>query len=168
MKYDAWLSTMLVFFLTSGMFAADMNILVELRAPNAVELSHANVEFVGEHTSSVTPLRQTKHVTDGTNNVFSTSFIIYTSLYNERRFAVIVSPDDSRKDLSQIFRLPIGQKPKVTNWSEWQRPNYVESSKDASNNFMDEQKSPDRSTNIPPNSFEMRYKIEQMDSTRQP
>jgi hypothetical protein len=142
------------------MFAADKKILIELRTPKTVEFSHASVEFIGEHTSAGTPLMQTKRTADGTTNVFSTPFIIYTSLYKERRFAIIVSPDASPKSMAQVFRLPIGQNPKPTDWSKWHRPSYIENSKNASNNFMDDQKSPDRSTNIPPNCFEMRYRIE--------
>jgi len=142
------------------MFAADKKILIEIRAPNTVEFSHASVEFVGEHTSAGTPLMKTKQTADGTTNVFSTSFIIYTSLYKERRFAIIVAPDASRTSMSQVFLLPIGKNLKQINWSEWRRPDYIENSKDAGSNFMDDQKSPDRSANIPPNCFEGRYKIE--------
>ena len=142
------------------MLAADKKLLVELRAPDTVEFSHAAVEFVGEHTSAGTPLIQTKQRLEGSTNVFSTSFIIYTSLYKERRFAVIASPDGSRRSMSQVFRLAIGRNPNPTNWSEWRLPDYLENSKDASSNFMDDQKSPDHSTNIPKNSFEMRFKIE--------
>jgi hypothetical protein len=149
-----------VFILTSTMLAADKKIFIELRAPKAVEFSHASVEFVGEHTSAGTPLMKTRHTADGSTNVFSTSFVIYTSLYKERRFAVIVSPDASPQSMAQVFQLPISQNPKPTHWTEWHRPSYIENSKDVSNNFMDNLSSPDRSTNMPPNCFEMRYKIE--------
>jgi hypothetical protein len=148
MKYKTQLLFVTFTILTLTLFAADKKILIEIRAPDTVEYSHAGVEFVGEHTSAGTPLKQTKQTAEGATNVFSTSFIIYTSLYQERRFAIIVSPGASPKSMSQVFQLPIGKNPKPTNWSEWHRPDYLENAYVASNNFMDNQKSPDRSTNI--------------------
>ena len=52
------------------------------------------------------------------------------------------------------------QNSKPSGWSQWQKPDYIENSKYVSSNFMDDVKSPDRSTNIPPDCFEVRYKIE--------
>lgn len=160
MKLKTLLPTAAVFFLTFAVFAADMKILVEVRAPKTVEFSHATVEFVGEHTAQSSPFVQIKRTEEGTTNVFHESFVIYTSLYKERRFAVIIHLDASPKSMAQVFPLPTG-KPKATiEWSKWQKPSYIENSKDASSNVMDDVKSPDRSTNIPPDCFEVRYKIE--------
>jgi len=143
------------------LFAADKTILIELRVPNTVDASHGSIEFVGEHTSQGVHFKDATQTVDGNTNVFQRSFIIYTSLYRERRFAVVVWPGAPPKMMAQVFALPIGPNPKpTTDWSKWQRPKYIEDSKHAGDDFMDDVKSPDISTNIPPDCFEMRYKIQ--------
>ena len=160
MKFKTLLPAAIVFFLTSTMFAADKTILIELRVPKTVEVGDGTIEFVGEHSFQRHPLTQIKPTTDGTTNVFHDSFMIYTS-YRERRLAIVVWPDSPPKVTAQVFRLPIGANPKATTeWSKWQKPDYIENSKKAGDNFMDDVKSDDCSTNIPPNCFEVRYKIE--------
>jgi hypothetical protein len=161
MKFKTLLPAAIVFFLISTMFAADKTILIELRVPKTAEVGHGSIEFVGEHTSQSYQLMQTKLTADGTTNIFQHSFIIYTSLYKERRFGIVVWPDSPPNMTAQLFPLPIGANPKATiKWSKWQKPDYIENSKKAGDNFMDDVKSADRSTNIPPNCFEVRYKIE--------
>ena len=160
MKFKILLPAAIVFFLTSTMFAADKTILIELRVSKTAEVGHGSIEFVGEHSFQGYQLAQTKLTEDGTTNVFHHSFIIYTSLYRERRFAIAVWPEAPPKMTAQVFPLPIGKPTATTEWSKWQKPDYIENSKEAGNNFMDDVKSADRSTNIPPNCFEVRYKIE--------
>ena len=160
MKFKTLLPAAFVFFLTSTMFAADKQILVEIRAPKAVEIGDASIDFFGEHTSAGLPLKQIKQPADGTTNFFQHPFMIYTS-YKERRFGIIVWSDASSNRVAQVFPLPIGQNPKpTTEWSRWQRPDYIEKSKLAEDTYIYDVKSADRSTNIPPNCFEIRYKIE--------
>jgi hypothetical protein len=124
-----------------------------------VEFSHATFFFVGEKTAEASPLKSATLREDGTNNIFQETVVLST-VYKERHYAVIISPEGGRKGVSQVFRLPLRQNSKPSDWSQWKKPDYLESSQEAVPNFMDDQKSADRSTNIPPNCFEVRYKIE--------
>jgi len=81
---------------------------------------------------------------------------------------LLVPEDEARRGLivrefpaaSQVFRLSIPQTPKPQDWSQWQRPSYVEVG-DALKTFLKpDSEVPDRSTNLPPVCFEVRYKIE--------
>jgi hypothetical protein len=55
--------------------------------------------------------------------------------------------------------LPLPEQPKPTGWTAWKKPDYLEKS-DAMWTFMHDLKEHDRSTNIPADCFELRYKIE--------
>lgn len=159
MKFKAVFAGVVVFIFTSTMFAGDNKILFEIRTAKTVDFSRAAFEFVGERRAQGRPLATAALRQEGTNNVFQES-IVLTTLYRERRFAVIISPDGDGKGVAQVFRLPIHQNSKPSDWSQWQRPHYLENSRDAISNFMDDRISPERSTNIPPDFFEVRYKIE--------
>ncbi len=159
MKIKTLLPAIVLFFLTSTMFAADKQIFVEIRASQTVDFTHATYDFVGERTAQGGPLKLAVLRKEGTTNVFQETVVLST-VYKEHRYAVIISPAGGRNDVSQVFRLAMRQNSKPSGWTQWQRPDYVENSKYVVSNFMDDQKSPDRSTNIPPDCFEVRYKIE--------
>ena len=145
--------------MASTIFAADKKIVFEIRASKTLEFDHATFFFVGERTAEADPLKSASKKEEGTTNIFQETVVLST-IYREHRYAVIISPEGGRKGISQVFRLPISQTSKASTWSQWQRPDYVENSRDVMSNFMDDQKAPDRSTNSPPNSYEIRYKIE--------
>ena len=138
-------------------FAKDIILYVEVRCQATNEIisstdKYSVLDFATESTIDGGPLSLTKQRRDGEFKVFQQS---YDLLSKDRRRAIIVSPWNQ---VDQLFLLPISPKPKPTGWTTWQRPNCVE--KNADGNFNDGYTPPDRSTNIPSNSFEMRYKIE--------
>ena len=73
------------------------------------------------------------------------------------RRAVIFGSEDESK-LSQVFVLPIPPKPKAAGWSDWRRPDYLEG-RSASGTFMDGTTHYSRTTNIPPDCLEFRYRV---------
>jgi len=77
----------------------------------------------------------------------------------DKRRALLI---DDNATLVQVFLLSVPQKPKVGDWSQWQRPNFLASG-DVGWAFIYKQKIQRVVTNIPPDSFELRYKIEMMD-----
>jgi len=141
------------------MFAGDKKVLIEVRASKTLEFGDATLFFVGERTAEIDPLKSFAIRVEGATNIFQETVILST-VYREHRYAVIISPEGGQKGRSQVFRLAMHQNSKPSGWTQWQRPDYIENSKDALSNFMDDQKSPDRSPNTLPNSFEVRYKIE--------
>ncbi|HZM02083.1 MAG TPA: hypothetical protein VFC44_03580 [Candidatus Saccharimonadales bacterium] len=159
MKIKTLLPAIVLFFLTSTMFAADKQVIFEIRASQTVDFSKGTFEFVAEHSSEGGPLKLAVLRKEGTTNILQET-VVPSTVYKEHRYAVIISPEGGRKGVSQVFRLPMRQNSKPSGWSQWQKPDYIENSKYVSSNFMDDVKSPDRSTNIPPDCFEVRYKIE--------
>jgi uncharacterized protein len=128
-------------------------LLFELRVPKAVKLDPlTRIEVVTDEGSYGTRLNLIKQKEVEGYVIMADS----TLIFSEERRAVVVKPD---KQFAQVFRLTIPQLPMSAGWVQWQRPNYIEMT-DASWTFMHGLKSFDRSTNIPPDSFELRYKIE--------
>jgi hypothetical protein len=80
----------------------------------------------------------------------------YFSLDTDSRRALIV---DDRSTPQQIFRLHLPRSPKVQDWSEWRHPDFLVRG-DAGWAFIYNQKMQGIITNVPPDSFELRYKIE--------
>ena len=134
-------------------------IFYEMRAPKTAELDgHAHFEFVTDQGSTGSPLDFAgKREEDG--------FIVYyaTCLLapSERRRAVMYRPIRSP---AQVFVLAIPRPPKPVDWSDWQRPVYVEQSIDASWTFMHDLKQQQRSTNLPRDCLEVRYRITRLEN----
>ena len=63
----------------------------------------------------------------------------------------------SRASTNQVFLLWIPINSKAGDWSNWRYPNYVETN--ANSNLSNDYVPPERTTNIPPNSFQMRYRL---------
>ena len=59
---------------------------------------------------------------------------------------------------NQVFLLSIALKPKPTDWTNWRYPDYLETN--AVSNLRFKYVPPDRTTNVPPDSFQLRYRIE--------
>lgn len=125
----------------------------ELRAPKTLKFEPlTSVDVVTDLSASGTRLRLMKRSEEGDFVIFSDSCLIFTG---ERRRAMIVHTDGQP---SQVFRLNITRKPWPTDWSNWQQPDYIEKTH-AMLTFMHDLKNHDRSTNIPPDCFELRFKI---------
>ena len=129
---------------------------IEVRCPKAIETKsetgvYSVLHFRTDHTIEGTPLSLTMQREDGDFRVFLHSYKLNT----ERARAVIVKPWNQ---IDQVFLFSLPLKLKESNWTNWQHPDYVE--KNAVSNFRFAYIPPDRSTNIPPNSFEMRYRVE--------
>ena len=63
----------------------------------------------------------------------------------------------NRGSNDQVFLLWIPINSKAGDWTNWRYPNYAETN--ASSNLSNDYVPPERTTNIPPNSFQMRYRL---------
>jgi hypothetical protein len=125
----------------------------EVRAPKTLKIDPmTKIEEASDYSMGSAGLNFAKAHEDGEFVIFPGSGVLDTL---EKRHAIIVSPPGQP---SQVFVLTIPRRIQPTDWSEWQRPNYKDSS-DASGHFMDDVKW-GRFTNIRPDSFEIRFKIQ--------
>jgi len=139
---------------TSAALAGDtFNLFYELRAPKTLKFDPlTNFDVVTEDSASGTRLRLTKRSEEGDFVVFADSCLIFDG---HKRRAMVVNIAGQP---SQVFRLTIASTPKPVDWTKWQRPDYTEKT-DAMWTFMHDLKKHDRSTNVPPDSFELRFRI---------
>jgi hypothetical protein len=136
--------------------AADMHELwYEVRVPKGVKVDGLTaVDVVTDQGMSGTRVRLMKHREEEGFNVYATSSLMEPG---ERRHAIVIQPDSGPKP-EQVFVLSIPKTPKPADWSKWQPPSYIES-ENAAWSFMHGLKGQNRSTNIPADSFEVRYRI---------
>lgn len=125
----------------------------EVRAPKTAKLPDGHLELVTDQGSTGTRLHLAKKREEDAFVVYSDTCLLDPS---EKRRAVMFRPVTS--DPAQVFVLTIPRAPKPADWSQWRRPDYVEKS-DASWTFMHDLKQHQRSTNLPPDCLEMRYRI---------
>ena len=92
----------------------------------------------------------------GAYNIFSDARLIHDG---EERRAFVVEPDGG--ETSQVFVLPIPPNPQPVDWTDWLRPSYVEPGEgaQAAYTFRRRFEVPDRSRDVPPGAFELRYRI---------
>ncbi len=154
MKLKPLIHIALLALCTSAALADDTaKFLYELRAPKTLKFDPlTSFELVTEEDASGTRLRLTKRREEGDFVVFADSCLIFEG-HTRRAMIVTVAGQPS-----QVFRLTIPSTPKPADWTKWQRPDYTEKS-DAMWTFMHDLKKHDRSTNVPPNAFELRFKI---------
>jgi len=150
------IASFLVFVLTA--FAGEKRVLhIEIRSAKTVGYdADTYVAFATDETIELDTLSTAERREDNQYIVFRKT---YGLLSADRRHATIVYVN--RKPNNQpeeVFLLSIPHKPKPIDWTDWQHPDYVETN--AVSNFRFSYTPPDRSTNVPPNSFELRYKIE--------
>lgn len=127
-------------------------LLVELRMRKTVVFDDRRaVEFVTSDGVTSTPIRSLKRREEQNVAILSASF----STFGESRHAVMVRTAAAAP--TQVFQLPANLKP--SDWSAWTKPNYVETS-DAPWTFMQDYKNAERTTVLPPDCFEVRYKVE--------
>src|SRR5436190_14490323 len=134
---------------TSAALAGDtFKLFYEFRAPKTLKVDPlTSFDVVSENTASGTRLRHTKRGEEGDLVVYSDSCLIFDG--HKRRAMVAKNPGQP----SQVFRLTIPGTPKPVDWTKWRRPDYTEKT-DALWTFMHDLKKHDRSTNVPPDSFE--------------
>jgi hypothetical protein len=129
-------------------------IIFELRLPKSIKPAPlTSFDLVTEDGLEGTRLRLTKQREEPGFNIFQESFLIFVS----KRNAMVVRPDNSKQ--SQVFVMSLPKPVKPIEWTEWKKPSYIDVG-NATWDFMHGLKSDTRSTNIPPNCFEFRYKIE--------
>lgn len=87
--------------------------------------------------------------------VFQRKILIFLETKPQRGLIVQALPA-----ASQVFRLSIPLTPQPHDWSQWQRPSYVETGDAVWTFFVPDSEAAGRSTNLPPVCFEVRYKIE--------
>jgi hypothetical protein len=146
----------LAFVLTA--FAGEKGILhIEIRVPKTAEHDTATYVAFGTNNKiefdALTSMNQRE---DGEFKVFKNSYGLHSG---DQRHAIIIYVNrEPRNQLEQVFLLSTPRIPKPMDWTNWQYPNYVETN--AVSNFRFNYTPLDRSTNAPPDSFELRYSIE--------
>ncbi|MDB6026439.1 MAG: hypothetical protein JWM68_2662 [Verrucomicrobiales bacterium] len=138
---------------TGSQSRENQNLRVELRLPKAVPFDEGRaVEFVTSEGVVSSPIKSLKRREEQSFVILSASFLSF----GESRHAVMVRTSPSAP--TQVFQLPKTSL-KPSDWTAWGKPNYVETS-DAAWTFMTDYKNAERSTTLPSNCFEMRYKVE--------
>jgi len=125
----------------------------ELRVPKTAKFEpNTSFDLVTDSGASGTRLHLTTRREEGDSVIFADSSLVFA---DDKRRAMVIRTDGQP---SQVFRLALPRSPKPADWTKWQRPDYTEKS-DAWWTFMHDSKKHDRSTNVPPDSFELRFKI---------
>jgi hypothetical protein len=129
----------------------------EIRIPRTAnpDIKQSRVVYVANHGVKAVNLWVCKQREEAGFLVFQREFLIFPEDKPQRGLIIQSVPV-----VSQVFRLSIRQIPIPQDWSQWQRPNYVETGGAAWSFFMPDSQVTNRSTNVPPVCFEVRYKIE--------
>jgi hypothetical protein len=129
----------------------------ELRAPKALNVETNTglglASYSGEEGTRLWACKQT------TNETFQIFFYHDGFVLSEEPVKGRVFIIDPWPASNQVFRLPIPSSPKPQDWSQWQRPDFLATG-DVGWSFIYDKKINNLSTNIPPDCFELRYKIE--------
>lgn len=134
----------------------------ELRAPKALRPDpKTRIELVshgGESGVFLWAFNQKEQKEEGEVLIFQPDEFVLHAERKEGRALVVEYPPGQ----AQVFQLPIPRTAKAADWSQWRRPDYI-----AKGNvgwaFMNNRKPNGVTTDIPPDCFEMRYKIEMKD-----
>jgi hypothetical protein len=150
-----------IFFtvMTSACVAADAyELSYELRVSKTMTADpQTSFSVVSEGSVSATRLQFANRREDADFSIFGDSRLIFSG--SKRRAMVVEQVGQP----AQVFRLAIPRHPKPTDWSNWQLPSYMDGRR-AVWSFMDDTKSGDYSTNIPPHCYELRFKISEWKS----
>jgi hypothetical protein len=133
-------------------------LIFELRTPQAQKpdpKTRIDLAVEGQGSSGTFLSACTQRV-EGASFVFQRDFVLGDE--PSRKRALIVSPYLPTQAGEQVFLLSIPRNPKPRGFTEWQHPTYM--AKDAGWAIMYDKKVDIISTNIPPDSFELRYKVE--------
>ncbi len=130
-----------------------LNLEYELRAPKSRKFDPSTkLDLCTDDQIYGTRLELTQRRDEGDYAVFSESWLVFGY---ERRRTLVVSFNDGSP--SQVFSLP--EQFKVVDWSEWERPSYM-AGPDVSWDIC-YGRSIDRSAAIPPDCFELRYRLQE-------
>ena len=125
----------------------------EVRVPGSIETPLiAWFEVVTPQSIASKPAQSVSNHLDGQCMVYSSDDLIYVE---GKRFLVVkrsIAP-------SQVFELQIPRHPYPMSWTQWQKPDYLDSSKDPSWNVYYGVPDDNYSTNIPANCFQIRYSV---------
>ncbi|MSU56817.1 MAG: hypothetical protein EXS35_01295 [Pedosphaera sp.] len=130
----------------------------ELRFQKSFTLDpKTSITLVAGHGEDGTRVQDCKNEVEGDFVVLRDEFLLFKERRPER--GLIVAPrlvEGSTNAVAQVFRLR-GISLAPSDWIAWRKPDYVESGS-ANWTFLD-QSVPGRSTALPNNCFELRYKI---------
>jgi len=136
-------------------------LIFQLRIPQSQKFSRdTRIDFVTQDGADGTELRHLKPKNEGDALVFQDEWLIFAARRPRRAILVEPPPKTGEKlSTTQVFKLSIPGVPVPSDWSKWQKPDSVEQGP-ASWNFIYNQPAINRKTKIPPDAFELRYKIE--------
>ena len=128
----------------------------ELRISQTSNLSVTNtrVSLVAGDGEDSTFLWACKQTNDADHLVFQRHFLIFQDDSPKRGLIIQALPEPA-----QVFRLAFERKLKPTDWTPWQGPSYLEKGDAGATFFLPDNRAKNRSTHVPPNCFELRYKI---------
>jgi hypothetical protein len=131
-----------------------MKVEVQLRAPASVPVDPATqLAFRREHTIDGILISATDSSLTNDFHVFRHSFE-WRSDDQPKALVVYLS----RTSTDQVFLLSIALNAQAGDWTNWRYPDYLETN--AVSNLRFNYVPPDRKTNVPPNSFQLRYRIQ--------
>ena len=133
----------------------------ELRIPQT-QMAETNSRidlYVADQGANGTFLWACKKRSEGSFQVFQSDFVLGDDPSSKR--ALIISSDSSPRS-ALVFILSIPRHPKPHDFTKWQRPDFIADG-DAGWAIMYHQKVHIISTNLPPDCFELRYKVEIQD-----
>ena len=133
----------------------------ELRVPQT-QIADTNTRIdlaVADQGEDGTFLWACQQRTEGSFQIYQRDFVLGDDPSSKR--ALIVSSDSSPHS-AQVFILSIPRRPKPHDFTKWQRPDFI------GDGYVDvavmyHQKVHIISTNLPPDCFELRYKVELQD-----
>lgn len=132
-------------------------LLYEVRGPKSQKFDPlTKFDVVTDRSASGTRLQFAKRSEEGGYVVFAKSTLVFSG---EKRRALVIGTESGS---TVIFLLKVPSDPKIGDWSEWQKPDYL-GDEDAVWAFMHDQKKAVRSKAIPADCFEIRYRVEAND-----
>ena len=132
----------------------------ELRVPKTVNLDPKTTRlslatWKGESGTYLWAYNQKEQKEEGSFLIFQPdSFVLFKEPDGRRAMIVGNFPDEV-----QVFCLSLDRYPKAQDWSQWRRPDFLAKG-DVGWAFIYKQKIDVVSSNVPPDSFELRYKVE--------
>ena len=125
----------------------------EVRVPHGVEFPPlAKVDVVTPASASGTRARLMTNRVDGDFTIYNADTLIFT----DRRRFVVVKQEPAP---AQVFELHIPRHPRPIPWSDWQRPDFLDTSEMPWANVLYDTSHETRSSGIPTNCMQVRYSV---------
>ena len=158
-RYVISLITFYLIFSTLAHANTPYEFIYELRVQKSLNVDRmTNIDLVTDTCAHATRIFGAMRHEEGDYAIFSGRFFSSLIYNSDKRRALIVTPYNHTQSISQVFLIEKTFYLKTTDWSQWKKPDYIEKS-NAFMTFMYKIKDYDRSTNIPKDCFEMRFKI---------